>query len=431
MPPEFRNFNGSVELTCAFDRNDTIDAFFKSFNCNQFENKISLRRSIHSKQIEYFLCDSRVERVDVKNFLQIFGFEHSYPFQYSVQNDDLCTVEMSDSNYRLFWLQNCCGVGEFRAKKDKSKRILQETEKQIRKIDTSLSKINVQLNIFASDENQQIYQKWLKREKELGHFQRQYRVKRLQTDLQKWNSDMDMLTRSIESTKTDIIKNTENSKKIRLQIKHALNRISDLMVREREFEQEIQKRQLINTELEASIENLQMLTQQGAMVQELSTHEMSLYQERIDQTGSQISDFDAKTQRLAEEKDELDQQIAKLEAQSEAIILNCQQNQRLGTQFLSVANRNQYFLKQIKKAKIAINRENRIANKLKYDLQEDVTNLQHLRESQSECNKQLAQMNAEEEANSFHQHQQLIDELENRKWYAILRHILMKPFELR
>lgn len=354
--------------------------------------------------------------MDVKNCLHIFGFAHSYPFQYSVRNDDLCTVEISDSNYRLFWLQNCCGVSEFRAKKDKSKRILQETEEQIRKIDTSLSKINVQLNIFASDENQQIYQKWLKREKELGHFQRQYRMKKLQTDLQKWNSDMDMLTRSIESTKTDIMKNAENSKEIRLQIKHALNKINDLTVREREYEQEIQQRQSINTELEASIENLQILVQQGAMAQELSTHEMSLYRERIDQTGSQISDFDAKTERLAEERDELDQQIGKLEVQSEAIIINCQQNQRLGTQFLSVANRNDYFLKQTKKAKIAINRENRLANKLKYELQGDVTDLQYLKESQSECNKQLAQMNAEEEASSFHQHQQLIDNLENRRW---------------
>lgn len=417
LPREFHNFNGSVELICVFDRNDTTEAFFKDFSCNQFGNKFSLRRSIHLQQIEYFLCDARVERLNVKDFLEMFGFAHLYPFQNTVDKDDVCMVEMSDSEYRLSLLKNCCGVGEFREKRNKTERILKETEERIRKIDMSLEKINVQINIFASDETQQIYQNWVKREKELGHFQRLYRIKKLQADLHNWDTDMDKLTASSDAIKMDIIQNAESGKELRLQIKFMRDKINELKLREQEFQREIERIEKTILELRVSMKNLQVLTQQGSLNEELSAQEMTLYRERIDISNTQIREFDAKITQIAAQKSVIDQHVGELESQAAAIVLNCKQNTRLGTKFPSIDKRNEYLLKQIKKFKAAINRESRAATKLTVQLQDEMTELQSLREYFGAYNEQLEQLNADEQSSSFNHNQQLIDNLEVQRWY--------------
>lgn len=416
IPVELRNFNGSIELIFNIGQNSTVQTFFTNRGHNQISDRVSLRRSIQSQQIEYHLNDSPAERVDVRNFLHIFGFSESYPFQYAMKSSDISLVELSDDTDRLQWLKDCCGVDEFCSKRDKSKRILKETEDEIQKIDTSLIKIDVQLEIFKSNEAQQIYHEWVKREKELGHFKRLYRIKQMQADIQKRESDINKHTNMIAAHKNNLIENFAKTKETRQQIRSILERLNALKATEQQCESEIERQQRTRLELEASIVSLQSLVQQSSLAEDLSMQEKQMYQEKIDQTQSQINTIDEHIERIVSEKCAIDQQVSELESQAMHVIWNCQQNQRLGQRFDSVVKRNEHLTLLIKRAKNAIGRENRSIKKLKAEIQQDANNLQSLKNVLLDYNEQLTQMNADDEIHSFHQQQELFSDLENQKW---------------
>lgn len=405
-----------MEIIFDIQHNEAIDAFLKNIGTTLIERKISLRRSIQSQQIEYYLGETRSERVDIKNFLQLLGFAQSYPFQYAIESNDISTVEMSNDKDRFQWLKNCCGVAEFHSKRDKSLRVLKDTEDQIRKIDGSLAKIDVQLNIFASNENQQIFQKCMLREKELGHFQLQYRIKKLRAEREQSSLKIVSHTNSIARIKNEIIQHANNGTEIRREIKTILDQLNALRANERQIELQIDKYERSKTDLEGSIESLKVQVMQGGWGADLTNREMQIYRDKMDETSTRMSEIDADMEGIDEKRSTVEQELVELESQVNQIVLNCQQNQRLGIQFQSVTQRNEHLSGQIKKMKNAISRENRNVNKFRAELQHEMQELERLKVIASKHNQQLAQMNADDEINSFHQQQQMIESLETQKW---------------
>lgn len=405
-----------MEIIFDIQHNEAIDAFLKNIGTTLIERKISLRRSIQSQQIEYYLGETRSERVDIKNFLQLLGFAQSYPFQYAIESNDISTVEMSNDKDRFQWLKNCCGVAEFHSKRDKSLRVLKDTEDQIRKIDGSLAKIDVQLNIFASNENQQIFQKCMLREKELGHFQLQYRIKKLRAEREQSSLKIVSNTNSIARIKNEIIQHANNGTEIRREVKTILDQLNALRANERQIELQIDKHERSKTDLERSIESLKVQVMQGGWGADLTNREMQIYRDKMDETSTRMSEIDADMEGIDEKRSTVEQELVELESQVNEIVLNCQQNQRLGIQFQSVTQRNEHLSGQIKKMKNAISRENRNVNKFRAELQHEMQELERLKVIASKHNQQLAQMNADDEINSFHQQQQMIESLETQKW---------------
>lgn len=405
-----------MEIIFDIQHNEAIDAFLKNIGTTLIERKISLRRSIQSQQIEYYLGETRSERVDIKNFLQLLGFAQSYPFQYAIESNDISTVEMSNDKDRFQWLKNCCGVAEFHSKRDKSLRVLKDTEDQIRKIDGSLAKIDVQLNIFASNENQQIFQKCMLREKELGHFQLQYRIKKLRAEREQSSLKIVSHTNSIARIKNEIVQHANNGTEIRREIKTILDQLNALRANERQIELQIDKHERSKTDLEGSIESLKVQVMQGGWGADLTNREMQIYRDKMDETSTRMSEIDADMEGIDEKRSTVEQELVELESQVNEIVLNCQQNQRLGIQFQSVTQRNEHLSGQIKKMKNAISRENRNVNKFRAELQHEMQELERLKVIASKHNQQLAQMNADDEINSFHQQQQMIESLETQKW---------------
>lgn len=413
---EFHKFDGSVELIFNIQHNDAVETFLKNIGFIQIPKTISLRRLIHLQQIDYFIGVARVERVDVKNFLQTFGFAASYPFQYSIQSDDIATVETSNDKERLYWLKNCCGVMEFSEKRDKSMRVLKETEEQIRKIDVSLSKIDVQLDIFASNETQQIYHKWMLREKELGHFQVQYRIKKLRSELGALKVKMTTSIETISNIKNEIIQYANNATEIRREIKAILDRLNALQMNERRLELEMEQFQRMITDSEDSIAALKTIVWQGSLAEDLTNHEIRMYRDKMDETNSRVSHIDGEIELIVEKRYAIEQQLNELESQVETIVLNCEQNKRMGFEFQSVAQRNDHLFGLIKKLKNAIARENRNANKMRVEMQQEMQELESLKAVATKYNEQLAQMDADNEIRSFHQQQEMIVSLEHHKW---------------
>lgn len=415
LPSEFRNFDGLVELALNIGENDDIKAIFKNLGNIKTGNRISLRRSIQSQKIDYFLNNVQVQRLDVKSFLEIFNFSPSYPFQYSVHGNDIGLVELSVDTDRLAFLENCCGINEFCVKRDKSIRILKETEQQIRKIDLSLMKIDCQLKIFASNEKQKIYQDWIKREKELGHFKRLYRIKKMQAELQQRNADIDKQTNAIAENKNALIQNAVNRKEVRRQTKLIMDRLNALKMDERQLESENEQCEQTKHSLEAAIVELQELVQQGSLNEDFSMHMQQFYRQKIDQTKNQIGDIDADIECIAKRKQIIDQQVSVLETRLTSIVINCKQNQRLGTQFQSVDTRNEHLSLLVKKVKNAITRENRNVNKLKSEIQQEMDESKRLNTIRSTHNEQLAGLNADDVTRTFDQQQSVFEDLENHK----------------
>lgn len=408
---EFHDFNGFVEITFAI-----LKPIFNDVDSSQMEKSLTIRRSIHGHQIDYSIDGSHAERISVKNLLQSYGFAKSYPFQYSIQCNDLTSIEVSNDKDRLQWLKNCCGVDEYCAKKDKSIRVLRETEDSIRKIDVSLAKIDVQLKIFASNEKQQIYQRWVSREKELGHFQRQYRIQIIRAEIEQINVKIKTYTDQIATTKNDVVQCASDGSEIRRENKSILEQINTLKNNEQQLQRDIVEYERTNMELVECISNLHHAIERGAMAEDLTKHEMRIYEEKIDQTRTRLSEIDIEIDVVDGNKEKIKQELDEFERHYSSIVVNCQQNQRLGTQFLSIFERNEYLTGLIKKTKNAISRENRKKNKATTELQPDIQKLENLKASAAKYNEQLTEILASnEECGSFDQQQQMMDTLENEQ----------------
>lgn len=407
LPREFHNFNGSVEITFTI-----AEPLFNGTDPNQTQKRLIVRRTIHDHQIDYAIDGLDAKRVDVKNLLQTYGFAENYPFQFSIECDDLTSIEMSNDKSRFKWLENCCGVDEYRAKKSKSLRLLRETKEHIQRVDESLEKIKVQLNIFASNEAQQTYQKLVNREKELTHFQRQHRIQKIRDKIQELNLKMKTNLDQIATVKNDMIQCGTNGTKIRREIKSILEQINGLRVNEQKLQRDIDEYECTKAELVEHIGNLQNVIEKGALAEDLTMHEKQIYEKKIDETRTRMSELDEEINAIDEEKEKIEQELDAFDRQIEEISVNCQQNQRLGTQFQSIAQRNEYLSEVIKKTKNAISRENRKKNKMIAELQPDTRKLENLRAAAAMYNERLTELNAKEESDSFYQQQAMLNDLE-------------------
>lgn len=429
ISPEFRNFDGSVELIFHHDENDAMRAFFQKRSDNQISNKISLRRSIQlkeideekHKQIEYFLNGKQIDRFDIKNFLQVFGFAHSCPFKYLMNSDVIATVESSDEKIRLNWLESLCGIDEFFEKRNKSIRILKETEGEIQNVDASLLKIDTQISIFASNETQQIYQHWFKREKELGHFKRLYRIKELQVQIKKQSTDIDKQMISIATNKSAIIQYARQIKDMGSEKKIFEDELDVLRSTEYHLRLASEQCKKEKLALEEPVNALKSLVQQGVEDEDSFVQQKQMYQEMIEKNCSRINVINANIDGFTNEKFTIDQEIDEFESQITQIIMNCQQNQRLGTQFVTILQRNEHLKSFIKRTKNAIGRENRNLNKLKQDLESEKQELQNLNDEFLRYNEQLSHMDADNATHSFYEQQQIFHDLESQQVYVFIK----------
>lgn len=407
---ECQQFNGSVEIAFLF-----VDSLFNNDAANPTQKRLVIRRSIDASETNYSVDGVHSERVDVKNLLQSYGFAQCYPFQFSIQRNDLTSIEMSNELDRLKWLKDCCGVDEYCKKKEKSMRVLNETEEHIRKIDDSLKKINVQLEIFESDDAQHTYQRYVTREKELTDFQRKFRIEKIRAEIERVNLEMKTHSEQVEADKSKIIECTSNGTEIRRENKKIAEQIHAKRIVEQQLQGDIDEYDRTKLELVGCMNQLQDVIDKGAMAKDLTMNEKQLYEAKMDETRTRIGEVDTQINTINETKAKLEGELNEYNRQVLAIFVSCQQNQRLGTQFSTTAQRNGYLNGLIRKTKAAITRENRKKNKITNDLQPHLLKWEGLKATAAAYTDQLTEMNAKEESDSFNRQQEIRTDLENQK----------------
>lgn len=377
-PKEFEHFEGSIEII--FD---------------EAENKrASIRCEMNGNKMKYFMDNVKTERIQIKNFLENLGFSKSYPFQYFARCDDVKRIADSNGDERLKLLFDCCGVDEFRKYNEKSKRKTKETQENIKKIDSSLKKIDVQLQIFASDENQQIYQEWVKRERELGHTQIQFRIKKLQNDVEAVNNNITLYTSLVDGYKTEIIQCTKDLKTVQNRIKLLTAGIGTKIQQESDTLSDILELDTGRSTLNESIGRLRVGLERDRLLESHAQQESRLYCQSIAQSVTEASDLELKIMRRDAEEEIIWQYVGKLEAQLEKIILNCEQNQRLGCQYLNVDDRDAAISNNIKYLKNAIKVETRKLQKVQTEIRVKENNvLGQLKKNYKENSEKLERLN--------------------------------------
>lgn len=378
-PQEFENFEGSVEII-----------FHETEN-----KKVSIRCEVKGNEMKYFMDNTKTERIEIKNFLEIVGFSKSYPFQYLVRCEDIQRIADSNAEQRLKLLYDCCGVDEFRKYHEKSKRTSKETQENIKKIDSSLKKIDVQLKIFASDENQKIYQEWVKRECELGHTQVQFRIKKLQNDVGAVNNNITFYKSLVDGCKAEIIQCTTDLKTVRNRIKLLTGDIGTKTQQEDDIRSDILEMDTERSSLNESIGRLRGGLERDRLLESHAQQESRLYCQSIAQSVTEASDLEIEIMRLDAEEEINRQYIGELETQLEKIILNCEQNQRLRGQHLTVEDRDAAILSDIKDLKNAIKGETRKLHKVRTEIRvEESDVLEQLKKNYKENAEKLEQLSA-------------------------------------
>lgn len=378
-PQEFENFEGLIEIIF-----------------HQAENKkVSIRCEVKDHEMKYYMDNAIAERIEVKNFLENLGFSKSYPFQYLVRCEDIKRIADNNAEERLKLLFDCCGVDEFRKYHEKSKRSTKETQENIRKIDSSLKKIDVQLNIFASDENQNIYQEWMKRERQLGHTQVQFRIKKLQNNVETVNNNFALYTSLVDDCKAEIIQCTKDLKTIRNKIKLLTTNIASKTQQEDDTRSDILELDIGRSSLNESIGRLRIGLERDRLLESHAQQESRLYCQSIEQSVIEASDVELEIMRLDAEEEIIRQFIGDMETQLEIIILNCEQNQRLGCQHLTVEDRDAAILSDIKDLKNAIKVETRKLQKVQTEIRVDENDvLEQLKKSYKEDAEKLQRLNS-------------------------------------
>lgn len=385
-PKEFETFEGSIEII-----------FHEAVN-----KKISIRCEMGGNEMKYFMDNAIAERIQIKNFLENVGFSKSYPFQYLARGEDIKRIADNNAEERLKLLFDCCGVDEFRKYQEKSMRTSKETQENIRKIDLSLQKIDVQLKIFASEENQKIYQEWLNRECELGHTQIQFQIKKLENNVKTVNNNITLYTSLVDGCKVDIIQCT---KKLKIQRNKMKSLTADIGTKTQQADNirgDILELDTGRSSLNESIGQLRVGLERDRLLQSHAQQESRLYCQSIAQSVTEASDLELKIMRLDAEEEIIRQYVSELETQLEKIILNCEQNQRLGCQHLTVEDRDAAILNDINDLKNAIKVETRKLQKIQTEIRiEENDILAQLKKNHKEISAKLERLNASNSEKAF------------------------------
>lgn len=127
-----------------------------------------MRRTFVNGAFHSDLDGQRIVGTELKKKLQLMGFEKSYPFYFSIKQNDI--VELMNANERILLttLMQIAGVDDYQNAKRKCHRMLEDADVELEAVTNILTKIDIHLNALELVNNGSKYQGLLDKQRYLN-----------------------------------------------------------------------------------------------------------------------------------------------------------------------------------------------------------------------------------------------------------------------
>ena len=292
--------------------------------------EVVLRRTIGLKKDEYSLDHKVITKADLMNLLQAAGFSRSNPYYIVPQGriTALCNAKDSD---RLGLLKEVAGTRVYEEHRAESVKILEETERKRERIVELLAMIEERLKEL--EEEKEELEGFLAVDKDRKAIE--YTI---------WSRQLDQVNREIAELERQAIQQDGSFEE---KLAH-LNRLEqDLADQEEAREEALREREMLEHEREDYLRQMANLEiadagKPGDQVKVIE-QEMHVNDQRIRELEGNIIERESKIKDLASERDRLQGDMERIEAQ----LQTCKSKQSRSSQFKTIAERDKYLRQEI------------------------------------------------------------------------------------
>lgn len=256
----------------------------------------------------------------------------------------------------------------------------------------------MQIQIFASDENQTIYREWVQREQMLGHRQLQYRIDQLEAQIEALKTDKDLLGKTNGCLSNEIRLCAKTTTAHRKAMKLNTKEINALTEQSNQIQNNVTALQVNVVNLKKTIGEQEVRLAKDALSEQNNQHDKILVELRIQQNQKDLENIKREKVGMNQTREQIEQTINHIVAQRHAIVTQSNQNLRLNSKFLSIGERNKAISTEFEKLDKEMKRE--ITNITRFDtmLENDIDALEALKQSHAEESGKLAQINIDMDA---------------------------------
>lgn len=350
-----------------------------------------LERTITRAVISNKLDGNFIERVEVVHFLELLEFSRSYPYTFHIKPEDIERFtrpgDAITAVERWRILQRLVGAEEFLQSKARAQRILNETEDEIRNIDSLLRKFDGQFEIFVANETPVAYEKLSSRKRSLERCRRYKQISAIRQSIDHLSSDIERLEAARAERNQAMICEDVQASQYRQKKFELDRRISNEQMEKRNLIASMNETQRICDMLNERVNCSRSRLEADELVVSFAESEKSTVSLTLEEKQHQLKVLNVDYNRLTERSNELCEQMVPFEQCCQQLILKTAQNVRMNWKFGTEDDRNAWIDAELQKLAAEIKRKE---SQLKRSNTELETKLRMFNEKKT----QMKEMNA-------------------------------------
>lgn len=359
------------------------------FYSQSSSSEVCIKRVIDATGIKYFQNNKQVERIEIKSFLQLFGFSKTYPFYCYLKHDEVDSVINMNKLELAMLVKRMAGLEDFLQSKKKSLQIVNETKEEIGKVTDYLAKIDAQLEIYEMEPSLLDYNHSLEKKQAIEsrkHVLKNEEIEKLVESLQHKISAAGQVK---ERHLTEVANLDQNLKEIRRKQRLISPEIFKLQNEQVAIQKKRDGLASQQNEAKATIRSLDDQFQSQEHAEDYAEQELELVQASIDKKTRELNDLKAQKEELEREGTKLSNQSDELRAAFDEFFSRSQQNQRLGYVFLAKNERDNWMNTELKETVKKLGVESGRLKKFKQAIEKEQTGQDTLRNELDNCRSEL------------------------------------------
>lgn len=353
---------------------------------------MKIKRVIDPEDITYYRDDVKVERIEIKNFLQMMGFSKAYPFYFYVKQNDVQSLATANDVDRLTLVKKVAGLDDFLKSKEKSMRILIETEDELTKVAGCLEKIDTQLSICEMEPSQSEYNQALEKRQAIENRKKLLEDEEAEKSIENVQNEIANAHESKAQLFGVIKELDENIKALRQKARIIASGISKLQTDKRKMSEQQALYEKKHSEMEIELSSVDEQYKAESDGHSHAKQELEFLKVSIDSKIREVNALKVKCEKFSRNDTELMREKELFSNECKRIYLGSNQGQRLGYNFGSKNERDAWITSEVneinKKLKaenirlkrfvVGAEREQNIENLLRKELEEQTLELERL-----------------------------------------------------
>lgn len=302
----------------------------------------------------------------------MLGFSKSYPYYFYVKQGEINSLASATDADRLILLQKIAGLDDFIKSKEKSFRLIDETNKEIERINEYLRKIDIQLHILENEEeNIKSYRELDRNKQIIAYLIHVTEVKNIKESIVEIEYQQEELVSKEKLYISDKKKFDKKTKALKNKLKQ-ISLIRDELCTEKSTI-EAKHKDFMNQKqgLDIKIVNLQHKLQAEEHLRIHAEQEMQFLCKSIDEKSNELKSIDSRLVEVLQREKNCSATKAALQKKYRRFFINASKKKPWNQLFFSTQERDKWIHHELQSLNIKIGKEKNKLRKCNVELEQN------------------------------------------------------------